>query len=320
MQSELAVPITWKGTNLGVINLESPRKDAFTLHHERLVTFFGAQAAVAISAAHSFQEALWNRQVQSELWAMAQIGDAYGPMIHRLNSDAGAISAIVSEIRYKYHDLLARDRELAMRLGDIEAKAEKVLEVPSKLKRQLDRVVMFEELNVATLAETVLDRFGNPPAIVVKRHLDPVPNVVGSPQIEEVIENLLINSVEALPGRSGTIVIGTRTWTSTDRAGNTIQSGVEIYVEDTCGGIPLPKRRTLWEIGGAAKTEGRLRHLGFGLWWIKAFVERIGGTVEVEPDTIVDGVRGCRFTVRLPFKFRRGNGHNAFLGKEVKSA
>lgn len=317
MQSELVVPIAWKGTKLGVINLESPRRDAFTLHHERLVAFFGAQAAVAISAAHSFQEALWHRQVQSELWAMAQIGDAYGPMIHRLNSDAGAISAIVSEIRYRYRDLLAKESELAMRLTDIESKADRVLEVPSKLKRQLDRVVAFEELDVASMAGAVLSRFENTPGIIFKRHLDHVPNVLGSPQIEDVIENLLMNSVEALPGGRGTIVIGTRTWTSSDRAGNTTVSGVEIYVEDTCGGIPAARRRTLWEIDRAAKTEARFRHIGFGLWWIRAFVERVGGTVEVEPETIVEGVRGCRFTVRVPFKFRHGSGDRQLLPVEA---
>lgn len=305
MRSEIALPILWKGQVLGVINLESPRAAAFSAHDEKLLSLFATQAAVAISNARRIQELSWNRQAQSELWAMAQIGDVYGPFIHRLNSDAGNISALLSEIRVKYKSLLAQDADLNHLLTGIESKAERILEVPGKLKRQLESVRSYDDVDLVETIKKVLGRADayQVPGITLKTELRPVKRIWTSPQVTDIVENLIRNAVEALPN-GGTIVIGTQVWETITKARKKIENGVEFYIADTCGGISEEKLATLWDFGTTSKDSIKQRHMGFGLWWLKAFVERLGGEVTVDPRAIVDGVNGCRFTVSLPMRSR----------------
>jgi GAF domain-containing protein len=305
MRSEIAVPILWKDEVLGVINLESPRITAFSSHDEKLLKLFATQAAVAISNARRIQELSWNRQVQSELWAMAQIGDVYGPFIHRLNSDAGNISALLSEIRVKYESLLSQDGNLDHLLRGIESKAEQILEVPGKLKRQLESARSYDDVDLVQLIEKVISRADahQGPRITFKKELQSVKPIWTSQQIEDIIENLIRNAVEALP-HGGTVVIGTQIWETTTKAGNRIENGVEFYIKDSCGGIPESKLKTLWDFGTTSKNSMKHKHLGFGLWWVKAFVERLGGAVTVHPHVNVEGQQGCQFTVSLPLRSR----------------
>lgn len=304
MRSELAVPIIWKDNHLGVINLESPRVAAFSEHDAKLLEVFATQAAVAIMNAKHLQELGWSQQARAELWALAQVGDVYGPLIHKINGDAGAITANLSEIRFKYHDLLVSDRELSGLLDDMEEKANLVLQVPARLQRQLESVTSYSDIDVTTLVRKVISEIGNHNDIVIEPELLPVPAIWISPQIEEVVENILRNAIEALPG-GGTIWIGTGKWVTTPRSAEPIVSGVEVTVTDTCGGIPSERLATLWEIDRTTKSSAKKRHLGFGLWWVKAYVERMGGTVTVDPRIETASGTGCRFTVRLPMKARQ---------------
>jgi GAF domain-containing protein len=304
MRSELAVPIIWKGQALGVINLESHRVRAFDTHHEKLLTLFASQAAIAIMSAQRSQELVWNQQVQAELWATAQVFDAYGPLIHRLNSDAGAISAALSEIRFKHQSLLAENGGLAKLLERIERKTVQIIEAPARLRRQMERVNTYVETDLSAVINGVVDALGDPPNVMIKKRFAKVPKVWVVPQVEDVVDNLLKNALEAMP-HGGKITIGLDKWVTRPKTDRPITNGVEITVEDTCGGIPADRFGKIWQIESAEKTEFRHRHLGFGLWWVKAFVERVGGEISAEPEVSVNNEVGCRFTVRIPIETRR---------------
>ena len=58
-----------------------------------------------------------------------------------------------------------------------------------------------------------------------------------------------------------------------------------------------------WPSGGGKKPGGGKPHggkLGFGLWWIKTLMARLGGSVAVESD----GQHGTTFRLRLPLGSR----------------
>jgi putative methionine-R-sulfoxide reductase with GAF domain len=306
MKSELAVPIVWGTERLGVINLESPRSNAFSRHDEELLRLFSAQAALATFNARRVQELLWNQRIESELWALAQVGDVYGPLLHRLNSDAGLITAAVSEAKYKYATLLSTEAngDLRQILESIESKAEQILELPARFRKQLERAGDYEETDVLAVVKKIVDGLDVGPTICFVTELQQVPRIFCSPQVEEAIHNLVMNAVEALPD-GGKVVIGTREWVTRPKLGRPARSGVEVYVADTCGGISEGRQRTMWEIGATEKRAAKRRHLGFGLWWVRAFAQRSGGGVEVESPVEVEGQEGCRFTLRLPEKCRR---------------
>ncbi len=64
-----------------------------------------------------------------------------------------------------------------------------------------------------------------------------------------------------------------------------------VEISDTGCGIQPEKMEHLW--GMFKLSRGGL---GFGLWWLRTFIERQGGTVECK--SIPD--KGSTFTVRLP--------------------
>jgi two-component system, cell cycle response regulator len=72
-QSNMAVPLVVGNEVAGVINVESPRPNAFTEEHEKLLTVLGAQAALAI-AAHRANQKLQERIVQlNALYQVSQL-------------------------------------------------------------------------------------------------------------------------------------------------------------------------------------------------------------------------------------------------------
>lgn len=309
MRSELVVPIFWKGERIGAINLESTRPKAFSPQDEHFLTLFAEKTALAVFNARRTQELFQMQRYQSELYAMAHLLTAKGSLVHRLNSDAGAIKAFVQDILNDYGSVLRaalpNDNydQVVHLLEVIQSKANQILALPAELKRNEARVSSYDKLDLAALLSNRLAICTKSPSIAFLNKIQPVPHIYCSPQLEEVIDNLLSNAIEALPD-GGIVVVGSGGWTTTARRTAPIVNGVEFYVEDSCGGISDERCERLFELGSTKKRPGTHTGLGYGLWWVKSFVERVGGVVIVEPRVKVEGRDGCRFTVRLPIKCR----------------
>jgi signal transduction histidine kinase len=52
----------------------------------------------------------------------------------------------------------------------------------------------------------------------------------------------------------------------------------------------------IFELNFSGRTNTRIGKLGFGLWWVKTLMTRLGGSVQVESD----GEHGTTFRLRLP--------------------
>ena len=72
--SELAVPLVAKEQVIGVLNLESKRKDFFTRQHLQMVELLGPQVAIAIENARLYQQlALKEARMESDLRAAREL-------------------------------------------------------------------------------------------------------------------------------------------------------------------------------------------------------------------------------------------------------
>jgi signal transduction histidine kinase len=73
---------------------------------------------------------------------------------------------------------------------------------------------------------------------------------------------------------------------------------VGVTVADTGPGILPEIQPHIFEFSSTelASTEEQTRRLGFGLWWVKTFVDRFGGRLLVESEP----GQGSAFTVWLP--------------------
>lgn len=121
--------------------------------------------------------------------------------------------------------------------------------------------------------------------LVVEERLDGAGEVLCSPRLVRVLQNLLQNAIRHTP-EDGTIRIEARR----------SPEGLEVAVEDTGEGIPLDAIdrvfEPFWRGDPARSTPGS----GLGLALAKRIVEALGGNIRVETDR----ERGARFAVRLP--------------------
>jgi signal transduction histidine kinase len=77
---------------------------------------------------------------------------------------------------------------------------------------------------------------------------------------------------------------------------------VEVTVLDDGPGVPFELRERIFEPDFSTKHSAK--KLGFGLWWVKAWVQRCGGSIALaalpraQPER--PGRLGCAFVFRLP--------------------
>lgn len=298
MRSELVVPLVAENEVLGVINFESPLRSAFK-GREYLVKLFADQAAMAILNARRVEELLAAKQSQSELWTMAQIGDIAANLVHRLNSDVGAAKVLVDEIRYREAELLRSNPFLASRLDDIYNMALRALDIPRQLRTRIEKADQYEIINVNTVIKEVKEVVDIPAGVQIKLDkLDPlIPQVETVLQFDEVLKNLIQNAFDAMPD-GGVLEIQTKPWVIEQARDKPIM-GVEIRVSDTGIGIPKEIQDKIFEIRTSQKKQRQ--GLGFGLWWVKSFMDRIGGEVGF---TSKEG-EGTTFWLRIPKKSKR---------------
>lgn len=112
-----------------------------------------------------------------------------------------------------------------------------------------------------------------------------------STEIRQVVSNLVINALEAMPsnGRLHLKVTPSRDWNHDG------QPGVRIYVHDNGSGIPATAKAQIFEPFFSTKTD---KGTGLGLWVIRSIVEKYGGSIHMRSS---QGLRpGTSFSVFLP--------------------
>ena len=142
-----------------------------------------------------------------------------------------------------------------------------------------------------SVAGCIVDAMGRtrlPAAVHVKTTgVDSLPPVIAAQQgLTLVFSNLLENAVDAM-GSAGQIEIN----------GRSSKDWVEVDVCDSGPGIAPELHERIFELSYSARRGARSGRLGFGLWWVKTWMTRLGGSIAVQSD---GGGSGARFTLRLP--------------------
>lgn len=190
-----------------------------------------------------------------------------------------------------------------MEEGELDAK---VSERTQELEAAQGQLVRSEKLaTVGQLTASIAHEVNNPIAVIqgnlvlashqlsrsgisVQRELQ----ATGQPavhrgEMQQVIVNLLVNAIQAMP-QGGTLTLRSQdVHTPTG-------PGVEWSVQDTDAGLSPERPAELFKPFVTRRKDGT----GLGLWISRSLVERYGGTLEADPRT--DGVTGAVFTVRLP--------------------
>ncbi|MEJ5225533.1 MAG: sensor histidine kinase, partial [Anaerolineales bacterium] len=149
------------------------------------------------------------------------------------------------------------------------------------------RPIRIEPVNIAPRVEDAIRAAGLPEGVSVRTTgLTNLPLVrAGGSTLTLVFTNLLENAAVAMDGRGQVLISGSVT-----------EDWVDITVRDDGPGIPPHLHDRIFELNFSGRSAARPGKLGFGLWWVKTLMTRLGGSVAVESD----GQHGAAFHLRLP--------------------
>jgi signal transduction histidine kinase len=308
--SEMCVAIREGSNILGIIDVESSSRNAFTHNDFMALESLAGILASVISSGNQYQRLqdtiVELRSTQMELRArmdaqrsaenrlvqaakLAAVGEMAAGIAHELNNPLTsvtgfaelALEAIPHESE-TYQDLemvmreARRARDVVRRLLDFARQSESTRARSSMNEIVLDIVALTKHLIHTNGVELVLDLEENLPWVLMD-----------SNQMKQVLLNLVHNALQAMPA-GGEIKIVTR---SAARSG---RDWIIVSVKDTGIGIPTADQSRIFE--PFYTTRGNSGGTGLGLSVTYGIITDHGGQIEVESQPGM----GAKFTVWLP--------------------
>lgn len=243
-------------------------------------------AVLAYQNAARQEELLAAQEQRSVAETFAAVGDIASNLLHQLNNKVGTIPVRIQGIEDKCQDALTASPYLAHNLEEIERCATEAMESVRDSLSHL-RPIRMEPVLIAPRVLDAINATQLPPSIYVHMEaLDSLPVVMaGGSTLSLVFTNLLDNAADAMDGQ-GEITI----------SGSSSDSWVDISVSDNGPGIAPHLHDHIFELNFSGRGASRPGKLGFGLWWVKTLMTRLGGSVSVQSD----GLHGTTFHLRLP--------------------
>ena len=270
----------------GVFHGESSSGRSLNSEWDKKVLKCLANYAVLAVQNESRQQAL--RTSQEQHWTaetFAAVGDISANLLHNMNNKVGTIPVRVQAIQDKYQQVLETDPYLANNLAEIERSAADAMQAVHENLSHL-RPIRMERVDIFPCIKAALDTVHVPADVRLKlKDLEPLPPVIaGRQSLTFVFRNLIENAIAAMNGKGSILVYGT-----------TLPEWVELSVTDSGPGIAPEFHSQIFELN-FSRTGAQPGKLGFGLWWVKTLMTRLGGSVVVESD----GDHGTTFRLRLP--------------------
>lgn len=272
INSQLCVPLFDKDRVLGVLNVESSQIEAFDQGDLQRMKALANQTVIAIQ----------NAEKKKQLVAVERIttlGEFAAPLMHKLKNYLGAIKVWTKDILDEGNDYSQKTSAKILEL------IEQVLQEINSLGNWIE--VKRESIDLQQILFEVFSQ-GNFPSNITSRVdiQDKLPEVSGGePQLINVFSSLIQNAIEAMP-EGGNLSIESKIVEQGGRA------WVMVSVKDRGIGIAPEHLEQIFNPEYTTKPS----HSGFGLWWTKAYVERLGGWLTVKSDL----GKGTEFTVVLP--------------------
>ena len=290
----IAVPLIAEGEILGVMELLNKKEGDFENNDLQLLSLVAASAAGAIQNARQFtalkqaHEALQEAQAQriaAERWAV--LGKAAANLAHRINNSTALVPLAAQHLEELLQQVeMSPDlrRKVDNNLDRIKRNSLYTVDLAIVLLRRFRRnPTRAHKIN--EMVEWALGLVEIPPNIKVTRHLDPnLPAIDTSDLLVDVFVELISNAARHLGSCSdGALRI------ATFKAG---ADKVSIQITDNGPGIPAENIGRIFDIFYTTSPSG----LGFGLWWVKTFLEQQRGDIAVEsyPN------KSTTFTITLP--------------------
>jgi signal transduction histidine kinase len=287
---------------LGVLLLESKRRAAFDQQDVELLEAMAQEAVIAIQNAtqhqklqlmHQELQGEQERRVAAEKWTV--MGQAATALAHRINNLVGIVPASADEIRRTISELSlppAEARWMEANLDRIDRNARFVLRLANALFRPFQERGHKAQFQVDRLLNEALQAASLPPEVQVDLDFgEDLPLVQSNSLLVDILLELITNAQKAMEGQPHQ-QLRVRTRLETEQA----KPWVTVEIGDSGVGITPEQMVHLWTMFKPTASWGAETGSGFGLWWVRTFIERHGGTITCESRPGA----GATFTVRLP--------------------
>jgi len=253
---------------------------------KKVLTILAHYAALAVHKARRQEELRLAQEQRAVAETFAAVGDVAANLLHNLNNKVGIIPVRVEGIKDKCGPVLDEHPYLSENLTEIERSA---VEAMSSVRESLSllRPLHLAPVAVERCVREAVEAVRPPEGVSVRTSgLDDLPPVTATRQaLTLVFTNLLENALSAMDGAGEIRIDGKRRG-----------SRVEVSVQDTGRGIPKEMQSRVFEFSFSRGSGGHPSKLGFGLWWVKTLMTRLGGAVSEESD----GAHGTIFRLILP--------------------
>ncbi len=269
-----------------VYSPESGAKFAESDWDNKVLSILSHYAVLAIQN-ESRRQALRSAQEQHAVAeTFAAVGDIASNLLHHLNNKVGTIPVRVQNIQDKCQPAIHADPYLAHNLEEIEQCAMEAMQTVRENLSHL-RPIRLEPIFVAARIRDAIQAAQLPVGVSIDLvNIDHLPLVMaGGQSLTFVFTNLLENAANAMKDQ-GQITI----------EGLSKHRWVEISVKDSGPGIPPELHDRIFELNFSGRSNSQPKNLGFGLWWVKTLMTRLGGSVTIESD----GRHGATFILNIP--------------------
>jgi signal transduction histidine kinase len=223
--------------------------------------------------------------VQDQLMVLA--ADQVLNAVHRINNYVGSIRAMVRDLQEDVQSDVPVDRaDIGHRLRLIQDDVEHALEIPNELRKRIGAPQESADVNAQVEAGIAAVRI--PKNVRLTKDLAPgLPNLPCT-ALDLAVENLLLNAIEATRGQAGQLHVSTCLDTRLPR-----EPFIVVTVKDNGVGMSQAQQDRLFE----PRPPGhRGSGLGFGMLWVRGWVRRAQGLIEVESEP------GSGTTVNIRFQ------------------
>lgn len=287
-RSELAVPLKIGAETLGVLNVECPTPNAFRDDDQGFLEVLASIAMVAIQNTRRFERTQQWKIDLERVKAQELQASAYA---HRVHNKLGLVPVKVKAIRKLLLETGFQNPKLEEHLKIIDENAQFV----SHLTSYFQRVAEISPAGVFDLNQLLEDAVREakiPSRIkVVTKYSSELPEIETNRVLVEVFIELIANAVKAMHGE-GTFEI------KSELEGD---EWILLSFSDTGHGIKpesLPKIFDMFFTERPQVPDVEIMSTGFGLWWLKAVVVKLGGLVECKSEVN----KGTTFYLRLPIE------------------
>lgn len=264
---ELSAPAGKPKTYILALALRQRRE--LTQNDQRILYFLESFIDLALENERWNEKLAIEQQQRLVAETFAAVGDVASNVLHTVNNRVGLIPVKIQSLQVKRAELLQGDLYLAKSLNDIGKFAVEALNTVSENMQNL-RPLEVSQIDLVAVVDETVRRFTEQSDVTISiiKPEEPIFIAANHKNLIFICQNIIDNAIRAMDGK-GNISIKI-----SEKPGE-----ARVRIRDDGPGMETKVLENLFEFSSSNNDHARL---GFGLWWVKTMMARLGGRVRVE--------------------------------------